>query len=444
MRLRRITAPIAVIVLTAVTLTAARADDRSPSTGDTGARRPVIFVHGFTGSGAQFQTQALRFASNGYPAELVEVHEYDSLFGVETREQVFERLDERVARLLEASGADRVDLLGHSLGTSMMQEYLNSDAERAADVAHYVNLDGASADAPPGGVPTLAVWGQGDPTRQIAGATNIRFTRQTHTEVVTSEETFEEIHTFFTGEEPVTTEVVPEEGERLALSGRAVLFPQNAGVEGGTLEIYEVNGATGARVSGEPEATFPLEGDGAWGPFEALPRRNYEFAIVREGAATHHLYFEPFLRSDRLIRLLTSVPDGGIGDLIEPGPDHASLVILRYKEWWGDQGPDSDALEINGVNVLNEVNSPMAERAIAVFAFDAGVDGVTDLATPIPSLAALPFITGVDVVVPAADPAGGTISVAETARGDDRVQLVNVPNWVSADHRISVQFNEYD
>ena len=32
--------------------------------------KPIIFVHGFSGSGAQYETQALRWASNGYP-ELV-------------------------------------------------------------------------------------------------------------------------------------------------------------------------------------------------------------------------------------------------------------------------------------------------------------------------------------------------------------------------------------
>jgi triacylglycerol esterase/lipase EstA (alpha/beta hydrolase family) len=73
--------------------------------------RPAIFVHGFSGSGAQFETQARRFASNGYPAEYLEAHDYDSLFTVETVEQVSARLDERIARLLERTGADRVDLL---------------------------------------------------------------------------------------------------------------------------------------------------------------------------------------------------------------------------------------------------------------------------------------------------------------------------------------------
>jgi pimeloyl-ACP methyl ester carboxylesterase len=438
-------APAIAVAVAALSLTYADAEPREGATDDDRrSPRPAVFVHGFSGSGAQFQTQALRFASNGYPPELLNVLEYDSLFGVETREEVFERLDARIADLLEASGADGVDLLGHSLGTTMMQEYLNSDPDRAADVAHYVNLDGATADAPPGGVPTLAVWGRGDPARRIAGASNLYFTRQTHTEVVTSVDTFEQVYTFFTGEEPATTEVVPEEGDRLTLSGRAVIFPQNTGVQGGTLEVHEVNGATGARVDDEPAATFALDGDGSWGPFEGRPGGNYEFAIVREGAATHHLYLEPFVRSDHLVRLLTSVPDGGIGDLIEPSDRHASLTIVRYKEWWGDQGERSDALEINGLNVLNETNAPIDKRAIGVFAFDAGSDGVTDLTTPIPTLFALPFITGVDVFVPVSDPPTGTISVAARTRGSDRTELVNVPDWVSADHRISIHFNEYE
>jgi hypothetical protein len=436
-------AVLAVVVMAAATLATAGAGERGSTTGDERELRPMVFVHGFSGSGAQWETQALRFASNGYPVELIDVLEYDSLFGEETRDQVYERLDAQIAALQEASGADQVDLLGHSLGTGMMQGYLTSSPERAAEVAHYVNLDGAPAAAPPGGVPTLAVWGRGDPARRITGATNLYFSQKTHTEVVTAEETFEEVFTFFTGEEPHTTEVVPADGDEVEVSGRAVLFPANVGVEDARLEVHEINGATGARLDDRPVATFPLRGDGSWGPLRASPRANYEFAIVREGAAVHHLYFEPFVRSNRLVRLLTSEPDGGIGDLIETGPGRASLTILRYKEWWGDQGTRSDALEINGVNILNEANSPIDKRAIGVFAFDAGVDGVTDLTTPIPSVSGLPFITGVDIVVPAADPARETISVAETARGGGHVELINVPNWDSVDHRISIAFNEY-
>ena len=41
--------------------------------------RPIIFVHSLGGPGGQFETQALRFTSNGYPAEYIKVFEYDTI-----------------------------------------------------------------------------------------------------------------------------------------------------------------------------------------------------------------------------------------------------------------------------------------------------------------------------------------------------------------------------
>src|SRR5680860_291222 len=236
-----------VVVLGAVVATyAAIAGPTIAGAGGGNDLRPVIFVHGFSGSGAQFETQAKRFTSNGYSPELIALNAYDSGFGLETTEDVYTRLDQRIVDLLEESEADQVDLLGHSLGTRLMQEYLRSSPERAATVAHYVNLDGFPSADPPGGVPTLAVWGVGDPGREIGGADNVYLENQTHTQVVTSTQTFEEIYTFFNDEEPETTRITPE--REIELGGRAVLFPQNAGVEGGELEIYEVEAATGERV----------------------------------------------------------------------------------------------------------------------------------------------------------------------------------------------------
>ena len=43
-----------------------------------------------------------------------------------------------------------------------------------------MNLDGATAAAPPGGVPTLAIWGEGPTTRAIVGATNVYLSDQSH------------------------------------------------------------------------------------------------------------------------------------------------------------------------------------------------------------------------------------------------------------------------
>ncbi len=427
------------LLATALPVTSAQAEPVQPA---QPTQRPVVFVHGSAGSAMQCQTQAKRLASNGYPAEIIDAHDYDSTFATETAEQIFARLDQRIARLLQQTGADKVDLLGHSLGTFMAQTYLASP-QRAATVAHYVNLDGRTATALPGGVPTLAVWGEGSTERTIIGATNVYFSNQSHTQVVTSPETFIEVYRFFTGHDPQTTQIRPEPPGHLTLSGRAVLFPTNVGVAGARLEVYAIDPLTGARRPGPALQTFTLPEDGSFGPLRAIGFKRYEFAVVREGAATHHFYFQPSVRSDRLIRLLTGVPGQGLDALTEKSDVHTNLVISRNKEWWGDQGEGSDALYVNGHNILNAANTPRVKRAIGIFAYDRFVDKTTDLTAPIPAFFAQTFITGMDVYIPATPATFGVAFVAVKSRTGG-FDLVNVPNWPSAQHRVTIQVNDFD
>ena len=406
--------------------------------------RPIVFVHGFFGSGSQYETPARRFASNGYPARYVEAHEYDSTFATTTVADVQNALDARIDRLLRETGADKVDLVGHSLGTAVSQSYLNSSPARAARVAHYVNLDGATATALPGGVPTLAIWGEGNDARSITGATNVHLSDESHTQTVTSAPSFAAQFEFLTGHKPRTTLVLPQLGH-VELAGRAVLFPSNAGAEGAILRVYQVNPRTGRRVGRGPVATQTLGADGAFGPIRANGWASYEFELRRTNSNNvHHLYFQPFRRSDRLVRLLTSLPNTGLDLLTEHSDRHVNLIVTRNKEWWGDQGAGSDTLEINGTNVLSAATAPRTKRSIAVFAFDAGLDGVSHPDASIPALAMLPFITGVDLFVPAANPPAGVVRLASRQRGaNGATDVVNVPNWPSSTDRVSVQFNDY-
>jgi hypothetical protein len=49
-----------------------------------------------------------------------------------------------------------------------------------------------------------------------------------------------------------------------------------------------------------------------------------------------------------------------------------------------------------------------------------------------------------DLYVPAAQPPDRSVSlVARPRDGGGRVQVINVPNWRSSDHRISVQFDDH-
>lgn len=405
---------------------------------------PVIFVHGGAGSGAQFESQKLRFTANGYPDGHVTVLEYDSTFSINSMADVHARLDQLVADVTQQTGRAQVDILGHSLGTTVMHGYLSTPA-RAANVGHYVNIDGRTATSPPGGVPTLAIWaGVGAPGRQIVGATNVTLPNQTHVESATSAEAFAEMYEFFTGTEPVTSGIVPSPGNKVTVAGRAVIFPQNVGVQDATLEVWRLDAATGRRLFKKPAETLAIGGDGSWGPIAIRRGEHYELALLRNGARTHRYYFEPFLRDDHLVRLLTSLPGQGTdGPIVSRSDRHTALGIIRYKELWGDQGAGSDVVEINGVNVCNAATCPRSKLVVGVVATDAGSDGVTDLSAPIPALFAQPFQTGVDVFVPATAPATGTVSVRLTPRGGGPARTVSFPNFPSSTDRVTVQLNDF-
>jgi pimeloyl-ACP methyl ester carboxylesterase len=406
---------------------------------------PVIFVHGGAGSGAQFESQKMRFTSNGYPQRLIRVVEYDSTFGLNTMADVHAGIDELIAELQQETGRPQVDILGHSLGTAVMQGYLNSSPARAANVAHYVNIDGGQAASPPGGVPTLAIWaGRGTPGRSIGGATNVTVPNQTHVESATSAESFVEMYRFFTGKRPKTSDILPERGRSIEVSGRAVIFPQNSGVQDRTLEVWEVRGSSGQRKRRHPVAVESLGGDGSWGPFELGRGGHYEFALVPTDGRTHHFYYEPFVRSDHLVRLLTSEPGSALDLLTEKSPNHVSMVATRNKELWGDQGAENDLLEINGTNVCNAATCPINKRVIGMFAFDVGSDGMTNLSAPIPALFAIPFISGVDHFIPAAAGGTGKVSVSLTSRGAGPARTVNFPNRPSTTDQVTVQLNDFE
>jgi hypothetical protein len=404
-------------------------------------QRPMIFVHGFLGSGQQFETQALRFASNGYPAERIQMFEHDSLAYPGSQAEVFNRLDQMIAEALVTSGSAQVNLLAHSQGTGVVQSYLNSSPARAAAVARYVNIEGGAGGSVPESVETLALWGEGNADREVPGAANVHFPDQGHAQVVSSAESFVEMYRFLTGSDPQFPHIVREPADAITVSGRVILFPENAGAAGATLEIWEVDPATGRRLDPEPVVTRPLDSTGDFGPFDADGDTFYEFAIVLEGM-THHVYVQRFVRSSPWVRILTSQP-GGLADTFwETSGANTNLVVFRNTEWWGDQGAASDSLSIDGTEVMTPALSPRARRIIGMFVHDEGLDGESDLENPAPP-SGLPFLTGVDLHLPASTPPDDTIAVVTVPRRGDGPESVCVPNWASSTERVSIQLSNY-
>jgi pimeloyl-ACP methyl ester carboxylesterase len=405
---------------------------------------PVVFVHGFSGSGAQFESQKLRFTENGYPNAFVQVFEYDSTFASASRAAVETNLDSFIAHVKAQTAAAQVDLVGHSLGTAISQTYLNDSPAHAANVAHYVNVDGATASSPPGGVPTLALWaGRGVPGRTIGGATNVTIPDATHVQTATSPLSFAQMFTFFAGHRPRATDIVPQHG-RISISGRASLFPQNVGVPAGTtLQIFRVSGRTGHRLGRHPVASPALAADGSWGPVWIKSGKHYEFALA-QGGQTEHFYFEPFLRSDHLVRLLTQQPGTGLDSLWSKSPSHVNVIVIRYKELWGDQGAENDVLKINGSNVINAATAPITHLVNAIFAFDQGNDQASNVSAPIATFFGIPFLSAVDLFIPASSLPTGTVSVSLRSRGQGPVRTINFPNFSSTTDVVSVELRDFE
>src|SRR3954452_2638960 len=94
-------------------------------------QNPVLFVHGIEDSGAQFESQKMRFTSNGYPEAWVDEVDYDSTRAVGDKSAVDAQIDAAVAHLKQVTGRPKVDVIAHSLGTSVMYDYLTNGATAA-------------------------------------------------------------------------------------------------------------------------------------------------------------------------------------------------------------------------------------------------------------------------------------------------------------------------
>ncbi|WP_119727544.1 alpha/beta fold hydrolase [Thermomonospora amylolytica] len=446
MRLTGRTSPAArpaLVLLAALALAVSMA----PAIGDAARAatiRPIVFVHGFFGSGSQFQTQAKRFASNGYPADYVDFVDYDSLFTNESREDVIAKLDRKIDEVRQRHGADKVDLAGHSMGTAISHEYLNGSAQRAAKVARYVNIDGVTAASPPGGVPTLAVWAEGRETASITGATNVHMNNESHVENASSSATFAAMYEFLTGERPRTTDVVAQSGQ-IQIAGKAVRFPSNVPPGNASIDVFQIDPATGRRTGQTPVTTMRVAADGSWGPFNGSGDAHYEFRLTRADTdQQHHLYFEPFRRTDLGVRLLSSDPGTGVDRLIQRSPNHVALLAYRNKEWWGDQGANGDRLTVNGVSVINEGTAPRDKRAIGLFVFDRFSDRRSNPGSSFGLFDTLPFMTATDVFLQASANASGTVTLETVQRGGTgRAVRLAIPNWPSSSHTVTVNFNDH-
>ena len=375
--------------------------------------RPMVLIHGFMGSGDSYAKHAQRFSSNGYCLDRIFAFDWNT-FDQELDSTPI--LDAFIDQVLSETGSDQVDLAGHSAGGGLSYQYLEAP-ERAAKVAHYAHIgsfDFEQSAGPDGAVPTLHLTSEGDTIVAgdgiIPGATNVRLTEEDHYSVATSAASFRAIYSHFTdGETPRTTDIYAEEIAQI--SGKVLSFGENKPLAGASVEVYEIDPATGRPTSTDPVAATNTDEEGAWGPISLSTGTIYDVKAksLDEGDINPHYFVGPFKRSNPFLYLRTLPTNLSlVGLLLASVPFEREEPVLIVFSNQRAMVAGRDSLKIQGVEMLTEETAPADDTILALFIYDANENGESER-TAIESFSAIPFLNGIDSHYPIGDEA--TISV---------------------------------
>lgn len=334
---------------------------------------PIVFVHGNGDTAALWHTTIWRFESNGWPTARLHAIELPYPLardaddkpqpGRSSSAEAMQHLSGEVDKVLTATGARKVVLVGNSRGAITIRNYI-ANGGGAAKVSHAVLgggplhgvwnnpgfrptnefngagplLQGLNNQGAPGveitpGVQWMTirsdnndkfaqpdgVWigAKGTPTNvsfdgpALKGANNVVIAGIDHRETSFSPQAFEATYRFITGRAPATLKVVPQ-GEILldgVVTGLGVdnkpdggNFVNNLPLPGARVTVYETDAATGQRM-GDARHDVVVGPTGRWGPFKGDSRASYEFVVGAPGFATAHIYRSPFARSSAVVNL---------------------------------------------------------------------------------------------------------------------------------------------
>jgi hypothetical protein len=313
---------------------------------------PVVYVCGILVNGDAFSTQTMRFASNGYCLDRLYSYDWNPLDGYWNE---WPRLLEFVDHVLAETGAEQVDLISHSLGAGVADVFL-SRPERAAKVAHYIQIASLPCLEIPGGVPSLNLSSADDHVIgvcEVTAAENIVLQDIDHLQTATSPETFFEMYRFFNdGREPETTDVAPSDD--IQLSGFAEVYFTNDPVADIEVRIFEIDPATGERGRPQPDAVFHTDARGHWGPFAAQPNAYYEFVCLDSLGdwPPLHYYREPFLRSNNKVYFrVFPPPDSPLGWLFQLLPRDDGVAAFSWMNVNQAVIHGRDTLTVNGIRL---------------------------------------------------------------------------------------------
>lgn len=190
---------------------------------------PIIFVHGLSGSASGWDDWVADFEADGYSSSELFAWSYDwTQSNVTTASQ----LATEVKSVLAQTGASKVDIVGHSMGT-LSARYFLKNLSGTSYVDHFVSVAGVnhgtsiaslcgwlytsckemqtgssfltalnSGDETPGSVSYAAYWSDcdeainPDTSAELSGATNVDVGCISHTNMNNDHGVYEQVHDF--------------------------------------------------------------------------------------------------------------------------------------------------------------------------------------------------------------------------------------------------------
>jgi triacylglycerol lipase len=104
------------------------------------AQDPILFVHGWSESASLWNTMIGRFEADGYPSSYLSAYSYNT--SQSNRTDAEKEVKSQVEKLLKATGATKVDIISHSMGSLNTRWYVKFVKGGEASVDDWVSLGG--------------------------------------------------------------------------------------------------------------------------------------------------------------------------------------------------------------------------------------------------------------------------------------------------------------
>jgi triacylglycerol lipase len=104
------------------------------------AKEPILFVHGWSESSSAWKTMIANFEKDGYAKSELSAYSYNTSTSNKTTAET--EVKSRVEALKKATGATKVDIIAHSMGSLNTRWYIKFVAGGEANVDDWVSLGG--------------------------------------------------------------------------------------------------------------------------------------------------------------------------------------------------------------------------------------------------------------------------------------------------------------